>query len=537
MSDRASAFIGILAALLVLSPAYWSKAVASDGWQERDYNPRPQPDDLTLPMPCGGGMVFRRIEVGTAGRWFGDKKIELGLNRLDKLLGYKEDRWITYISGTFSDGSDPESSRYYYMAKYETTELQYRTFEENCPRPSMRNRLPAVDVSWFDAVNFARTYTEWLLEHTRDLLPKEEETFGYLRLPTETEWEFAARGGLKVDQSEFAATLFPMPDGELEDYVWYFSTQSAGGDLQPIGLRKPNPLGLHDIIGNASEMVFEPFRLSRRGRLHGQAGGFVSKGGNVLTSAGELRTALRFEHPYFDARSGRAARDKQMGFRLVLTAPVIVSSDRLEGIRAQWEQLPAADQAMNAAAGEREAFAALAALSQRTEDEQIRTTLEAALRDLEQANAERNELRDRAVRALIGQGAFLAHKIRLDQRRVEVVEQALAAYVRELDSVRERLAPEQLRANEEELERLRERQERLQADVGATITAYGDVVITIAQDYSQELIASQLNAARVEIAARDIGYMIRYAEQFVTHVAQHQQRSGGIEDWVEEIVR
>jgi hypothetical protein len=199
--------------------------------------------------------------------------------------------------------------------------------------------------------------------------------------------------------------------------------------------------------------------------------------------------------------------------------------------------LPAADQAMSAAAGETRAFAALTSLSERIDDEEARITLEAALRDLEQANTERNELRDRAVRALIGQGAFLAHKIRMDRRRVEVVEKAVAAYARELDAVRERLAPERLRENEEELERLREREDRLRADVDATVTAYGDAVITVAQDYSQEVIAPQLNAANVEMAARNIHYMMRYAGQFVTHVAQHQQGSAGIDEWVEEIVR
>ena len=64
------------------------------------------------------------------------------------------------------------------------------------------------------------------------------------------------------------------------------------------------------MLGNASEMMFEPFRLNKLDRQHGQAGGFVVRGGNYLTSEGELRTALRQEEPYYNAE-GRWRKDQR----------------------------------------------------------------------------------------------------------------------------------------------------------------------------------------------------------------------------------
>ena len=97
---------------------------------------------------------------------------------------------------------------------------------------------------------------------------------GFARLPTEVEWEFAARGGTAVSQADFSERVFPMTEGIVR-YVWFAGAESANGKAQFIGLLKPNPLRLHDMLGNIDEMVFEPFRLNRLNRLHGQAGGYV----------------------------------------------------------------------------------------------------------------------------------------------------------------------------------------------------------------------------------------------------------------------
>ena len=484
-------------------------------------------------------MVFRPVEVPSGG-WLDDKQIELG--RTDENLAYKEGRLLTHIAGAFTD---PENSsrRSYYMAKYETSQLQYEAFGESCPRPRKRKRLPVVSVSWFDAVAFAREYSEWLLANARERLPREGETPGYVRLPTEVEWEYAARGGMKVDEAQFIASLFPMPEGEVAEYAWFQGSQSAAGELQLTGLLKPNPLGLHDMVGNAGEMIFEAFRLNRRGRLHGQAGSFVSKGGDIATSRDQLRTATRHEHAYFDARGGKATTLRRLGFRLILSVPVIVSGERLTQIRDEWALLAAPDLTGQTGRQELKAMTALSAASRETADEELRAKLQTALADLEQAITERNDSRDRAVRALVRMGAFLGNKIRTDQVRVRSVERAIDdVSIPALDRLRKLVegrddGPQLIATAEKKLELMRKGLAGIEENARLTLSYYGDTVITVARDHSVAVVTPQLEVVKVEFEGKRNSYLIPYAELFVKHLTEyHDSRTADTARWLREII-
>ena len=73
---------------------------------------------------------------------------------------------------------------------------------------------------------------------------------GY-RLPTEAEWELAARAGTVTTR------FFGETDQWLSEYAWY--DMSADGHLWPVGSLKPNPLGFFDVYGNVSEWCHDPF--------------------------------------------------------------------------------------------------------------------------------------------------------------------------------------------------------------------------------------------------------------------------------------
>lgn len=104
--------------------------------------------------------------------------------------------------------------------------------EWTIPKRFFEGERPAVGVHWHLAVH----YCAWL----------SEKTGGYFRLPTEAEWELALRAGGDL----------PAPD---DDRVWH--ARNAPDGPQPVGRKKPNAFGLHDMLGNAWELVLEPSPL------------------------------------------------------------------------------------------------------------------------------------------------------------------------------------------------------------------------------------------------------------------------------------
>jgi formylglycine-generating enzyme required for sulfatase activity len=161
-----------------------------------------------------------------------------------------------------------------------------------------RGRRPVIHVSWNEAVEYAK----WLADQTG--MP--------YRLPTEAEWEYAARSGGRDEN--WAGTS---RDQELSSYAWYDA--NSGGKTQPVGAKKPNSLGLFDMSGNVWEWVEDCWHENynnapadgsawlREGG--GDCGQRVLRGGSWFSVPSDLRVS-------FHGRADFTARSHNIGFRL-----------------------------------------------------------------------------------------------------------------------------------------------------------------------------------------------------------------------------
>lgn len=329
---------------------------------EQAFNPRPAAVDIILPMPCGLSMVFAAVGVPARG-FLQDIPLIMGTDGNDRPgMEYYERRFAQGLSGPFrladlppawrdrinaNEADDAGERFYYFMGKYEVSTLQWRAvMEESCPVPPFTDDdiRPKTDISWYDAVEFSRRYNEWLVANAPDAIPRFEndpKNVGFVRLPSEAEWEYAARGGDRVPGDALRQNDFhPLEEGTgLEDYA-VFRPEGATRIFEkpePVGSRRPNPLGIHDMAGNVAEMMLENFRFSLGNRLHGSAGGVIRKGGGFNASRPEILPGRREEMPPVHARGVRGARDT--GFRLALSGINAPDGGRTDLLQREWANL------------------------------------------------------------------------------------------------------------------------------------------------------------------------------------------------------
>jgi formylglycine-generating enzyme required for sulfatase activity len=333
-------------------------------------NPHPDEYDFELPMPCGGKLFLRHVCI-PARSFLDDFQFDMGCDECRrKDEGFMEAKRATAVAGAFTLEELPEAWRaklvelgqrgdglcpatddkssmalYYFIGKYEISNWQWQTvMADDCPgwdkAFTTEDPRPKTNISWFEAMEFTRRYTEWLLQNRRAALPSfPAGRYAFIRLPTEVEWEYAARGGHMITASEMnREEFFPLNNRHFSDFAVYTRAGAAKPPekLSWVGTKCPNPLELFDTAGNAAEIMLDPFRYFKGSRPHGATGGFVIKGGSYSKSRAEIMPGRREEMPFFLEEG--AFRSNDLGLRVVLSG-IVTPQNRTKALRRQWTKI------------------------------------------------------------------------------------------------------------------------------------------------------------------------------------------------------
>lgn len=236
------------------------------------------------------------------------------------------DLMLPIKGGTFDMGSNDYDSEKpihkvtvpdFHLCKYPVTQAQWKQIMGENPSIFKGDDLPVEQVSWDDAQAFIQTLNRV--------------TNKAYRLPTEAEWEYAAKGGGSSRMTKYSGS------NDLKEVGWYYENSgdkplsgewdaskltSNNCRTHPVGQKKPNELGLYDMSGNVWEWVEDDWHSDFKGApTDGSAwvergtrgGNRVYRGGSWYSGPRICRAGVRFN-------GAPTRRDSSIGLRLSLSS-------------------------------------------------------------------------------------------------------------------------------------------------------------------------------------------------------------------------
>jgi len=240
---------------------------------------------------------------------------------------------ITVLGGTFTmgwlDGRDGTAESWmiefitpshevtlssFSIGKYQVTQAQWVAVMGSNPSHYRGDNLPVETVSWDDIVGTSGasmvingiTYSENGFIYKLNQLTGKQ-----YRLPTEAEWEYAARGGNQSNGYTYSGS------NSVDNVAWYWI--NSGSSTKPVGTKAPNELGIYDMSGNVMEPCSDRIEYYTSEAKTNPAfpsssidNSFVIRGGSFFSHAEQCRVFVRYSYQ-------KHQMERTMGFRLALS--------------------------------------------------------------------------------------------------------------------------------------------------------------------------------------------------------------------------
>ena len=233
------------------------------------------------------------------------------IETFDVLSEIEKDEMVFVKGGSFKMGATSEQTEDakadetpvhlvilsdYYISRYEVTQKFWETIMGNNPSSTKGEELPVDNVSWEECQQFIKKLNA--------------KTGKRYSLPTEAEWEYAARGGEKTENHKFSGS------NTASEVAW---SDAIDGTIEAVGTKKYNELGIYDMSGNVSELCYNYYeaytsddQINPIGKTTGEKR--VLRGGNISSAKLNCRISTR-------STISQTEKQAKTGFRLVLSKP------------------------------------------------------------------------------------------------------------------------------------------------------------------------------------------------------------------------